>query len=213
MEDTFPTQKTPKCFHCYATILQAPAEGQKGITYLDQTGRFPYQSSRGNKYLFVVYNYDANAYLLHLLNNRDSNNLIDAWRHCHKHLTKNGHQVQLHILDSIITSTSSTSEGVQTKIADNYLPPTTHPTLYAKQKSTASPTKHASMPTPHPPSRQSNTTSEYNIDVVNPTKFKNFLRAYVKQHKPKSSPHSSAHSSPAKLSTLRHSSTLHRMRL
>ena len=32
-------------------------------TYTDLTGRFPRQSSRGNNYIFVAYNYDGNAIL------------------------------------------------------------------------------------------------------------------------------------------------------
>ena len=56
----FPPKATTKSLHCYSTIIPAPDNGK---TYTDQTGRFPYQSSRGNKYIFLLYNYDANAIL------------------------------------------------------------------------------------------------------------------------------------------------------
>ena len=99
MDDAFPVQVQEKCYHCYALIVPA----DKGITYSDQTGRFPYQSSRGNKYLFVLYDYDANAILFELLKNRSSESLVAAWRSAHHRLTKNGHKVQLYILDNEIS--------------------------------------------------------------------------------------------------------------
>ena len=34
-----------------------------GVAYTDQTGRFPYRSSRGNEYLMVAYHYDENIIL------------------------------------------------------------------------------------------------------------------------------------------------------
>ena len=60
-EDAFPLQETLKTLHCYYAIVNIPT---KGKTYTDQTGRFPCQSSRGNNYVFVCYDYDANAILV-----------------------------------------------------------------------------------------------------------------------------------------------------
>ena len=37
---------------------------ETGIVYTDQTGRFPYRSSRGNKYIMVAYHYNANVILI-----------------------------------------------------------------------------------------------------------------------------------------------------
>jgi hypothetical protein len=34
-----------------------------GHIYMDQTGRFPLVSSKGNKYIMVLYDYDSNAIL------------------------------------------------------------------------------------------------------------------------------------------------------
>jgi hypothetical protein len=34
-----------------------------GQIYTDQTGRFPTTSSRGNKYVMILYHYDGNASL------------------------------------------------------------------------------------------------------------------------------------------------------
>ena len=80
LEDAFPSLQEPKCHHCYALVI--PYD-EKGITYSDQTGRFPYQSSRGNKYIFLCYNYDANAILFGLLKNKSSESLVQAWEDTH----------------------------------------------------------------------------------------------------------------------------------
>jgi hypothetical protein len=41
----------------YAATIDA------GQIYTDQTGRFPVVSSRGNKYIMILYDYDSNAIL------------------------------------------------------------------------------------------------------------------------------------------------------
>lgn len=73
--DALPPQETNKSFQCYAAVISAP---EKRMTYSDQTGHFPYQSSRGNKYIFVMYNYDANAFLFDLLKDRSAASLVEA---------------------------------------------------------------------------------------------------------------------------------------
>ena len=41
----------------------------KEMSYEDLTGAFPYTSSRGYKYLYVLYNYDSNLILVEPLKN------------------------------------------------------------------------------------------------------------------------------------------------
>lgn len=63
-DDSLPDQVSVKYFQCYSMIIPTEDNGLKGITYSDQTVRFPYKSSRGNKYIMVCYDYDTNAFLL-----------------------------------------------------------------------------------------------------------------------------------------------------
>ena len=49
-----------------------------GLGYMDLTGRFPYQLIRGNNYLMVSYNYDANAILVKALKNRQAASIVNA---------------------------------------------------------------------------------------------------------------------------------------
>jgi len=45
----------------------------------DQTGRFPIPSSRGNKYVSIFYDYDANATLATAILNRQCSTICEAW--------------------------------------------------------------------------------------------------------------------------------------
>ena len=58
---------------------------------MDQTGRFPCESSRENNYIFLCYNYDTNTILVKAITNREMENIIDTWRSYKARLTKNGH--------------------------------------------------------------------------------------------------------------------------
>ena len=49
-------------------------------SYIDLTGRFPHQSSRGNKYVFVAYKYNKNAILVEPMKNREADTIINVWK-------------------------------------------------------------------------------------------------------------------------------------
>ena len=59
-------------------------------TYKDLTKRFPHQSSRGNNYIFVAYNYDNNEILVEAMPNRETNTIIKVWNKCDERLIKHG---------------------------------------------------------------------------------------------------------------------------
>ena len=46
--------------------------GEKQTAYGDLTGQFPYNSSTGNKYIYVMYDYDSNAILVQAIQNRQA---------------------------------------------------------------------------------------------------------------------------------------------
>ena len=58
--NTFPVKTSSKNHNCFTTITPAP---QKEMIYSDQTGWFPYQSSQGTHYIYVVCNYDESSIL------------------------------------------------------------------------------------------------------------------------------------------------------
>ena len=61
-----------------------------GKVSTDQTGRFPVTSSRGSKYLMVLYDYDSNAILAEPLTSRSERKLIRATRVLHAYLSDRG---------------------------------------------------------------------------------------------------------------------------
>jgi hypothetical protein len=58
-----------------------------GHIYSDQTGRFPITSSRGSKYIMVVYDHDSNAILTEPLTSRTESELLRAYSKLHDYLT------------------------------------------------------------------------------------------------------------------------------
>jgi hypothetical protein len=99
-EDTFfPMPDTPniKSFDACASIVPFVA---KNTAYHDLTGRFPHQSSRGNEYLLIVYDYDSNAILHSVLKNKTGAEIKRGWTSIHERLTRGGNQPKLYILDN-----------------------------------------------------------------------------------------------------------------
>eukprot|EP00957_Ditylum_brightwellii_P160341 12205508-Ditylum_brightwellii.AAC.1 len=62
----------------FATIID------KGKIYTDQTGQFPAVSSRGNRYITVIYAYDANCILVEPMKNRTECSIIEAYEKAHE---------------------------------------------------------------------------------------------------------------------------------
>ena len=52
----------------------------EGKIYTDQTGRFQVTSSRGNKYIMVVYNYDSNTIHVEAMKSRTGGELKVAYQ-------------------------------------------------------------------------------------------------------------------------------------
>ena len=95
------------------------------MTYSDQTGWFPYQSSQDIQYIYIVYDYDANAILHAPLTSRKTEHMIAVWEDCYKRLTKKGHKVVLHILDNVISSIMKNSLKIN-EVQFQLVPPDQH---------------------------------------------------------------------------------------
>jgi hypothetical protein len=66
----------------------------------NQTGRFPVTSSKGNKYIMVVYDFDSVAILAEPIKNRTESELLRAYSRMHQYLTDRGLKPQLQKLDN-----------------------------------------------------------------------------------------------------------------
>ena len=62
-EDIFPTSDTSNIKKHEVTYNVLKTSSQAGKAFMDLTGKYPIKSQRGNQYIFVGYNYDANAIL------------------------------------------------------------------------------------------------------------------------------------------------------
>ena len=103
-----PASDTPntKSQHCFASVVSFQ---QTAKAYSDQTGRFPYTSSRGNQYLMIVYDYDSNAILNEPIKNRTAGELTRAWTTIHQRLSKGGSRPEIYILDNEFSQDLRTS--------------------------------------------------------------------------------------------------------
>jgi len=68
--------------------------------YTDQTGRFPFASSKGNLYIIILYNYDANAILSQPIKSRSQEDIVKGIAKLYKKLKFAGLQPNFHILDN-----------------------------------------------------------------------------------------------------------------
>ena len=71
-----------------------------GKVSTDQTGRFPVTSSRGSKYLMVLYNYDSNAIITEPLKSRIKHELVCAYSALHAHFSNCGITLHLQMIDN-----------------------------------------------------------------------------------------------------------------
>jgi hypothetical protein len=78
----------------YAATINA------GQIYTDQTGRFPVVSSKGNKYIMVLYDYDSYAILAKPIKNRTAPELLKAFQFMEQELIAKGLKPKLMKLDN-----------------------------------------------------------------------------------------------------------------
>ena len=106
----------------YVTIF---SEDDVKKSYSDQTGKFPHQSSRGNEYVFILYNYDSNSIHAVPIPNRQAATIRDAWVTTFKKLRYAGYAPYIHFLDN---ECSTILQDAFEKYIDDYqiVPPHVH---------------------------------------------------------------------------------------
>ena len=96
-----------------------------GKIYTDQTGRFPITSSRGSKYIFILYSYDTNAIFAHSLKSNASAQILDAYKKTYQLLHERGFKPQVHWLDNE-ASTALKEFNKKNNIEYQLVPPHAH---------------------------------------------------------------------------------------
>ena len=72
----------------------------KGTTYLDQTGRFPYHSQQGYKYIMVMVEVDSNAILVAPMKNRTDAEMQRVYLQLLSRIKRTGIFPRRHVLDN-----------------------------------------------------------------------------------------------------------------
>jgi hypothetical protein len=83
-----------KTQYVYAVTIDA------GQIYNDQTGRFPVVSSKGNKYIMILYDYDSNAIMAQPIKDRTAPELLRAFQVMEQELAARGLKPKLMKLDN-----------------------------------------------------------------------------------------------------------------
>jgi hypothetical protein len=81
-------------------FVYAAAIIDAGRIYTDQTGRFPVVSSKGNKYIMILYDYDSNAILAQPKKDRTAPELLKAFQIMEQELVARGLKPKLMKLDN-----------------------------------------------------------------------------------------------------------------
>jgi hypothetical protein len=83
-----------KTQYIYAATIDA------GQIYTDQTGIFPVVSSKGNKYIMILYDFDSNAILAQPIKDRTAPELLRAFQVIEQELVARGLKPKLMKLDN-----------------------------------------------------------------------------------------------------------------
>jgi hypothetical protein len=90
----------PDIYHGIKTQFVHAATIDAGQIYTDQTGRFPVVSSKGNKYIMILYDYGSNAILTQLIKDRTAPELLKAFQVMEQALVARGLTPKLMKLDN-----------------------------------------------------------------------------------------------------------------
>jgi hypothetical protein len=80
IKDTKVIVTEPDIDHGLKTQFVYAAAIDAGQIYTDQTGRFPVVSSKGNKYIMILYDYDSNAILAQTIKDQTAPELLKAFQ-------------------------------------------------------------------------------------------------------------------------------------
>ena len=108
--------------------------------YSHLTGQFPQMSAGGNKYIFVVYSWDANVILMEPMQNKNDNKMLRVYRHMYEKLDKVRIKPKIKIFDNEASmQVCHFITNMLNALYQNVIPPNTilllalHPLTYISQ--------------------------------------------------------------------------------
>ena len=106
-------------------VIYAIHNNKESLGYMDLTGRFPYQSSRGSNYIMVAYHYDGNVILIQPLKNRETKTIVKAWAIINNKLAGAGAQLNTYIIENKCSADLKAAFG-KNNITFQQVPPHYH---------------------------------------------------------------------------------------
>jgi hypothetical protein len=94
--------------------------------FLDQTGKYPTTSQRGNKYIMVLVEIDSNAILVEPMKSRNDSEMIRAYNATVQRLINAGMQPSKHVLDNEILENTKKHIKKKYKFNIELVPPGCH---------------------------------------------------------------------------------------
>ena len=98
-EEMIPQDPKKKTHEMFAKIVDL-----KETMYSDQTGKFPYLSSKGNRYIMVAYHTDANYMFQEVMKNRTEGQMNKSYQIIVEHMKNAGLSIKKYILDNEISA-------------------------------------------------------------------------------------------------------------
>lgn len=123
LSDFFPPSPIPNIKS--RQIIHAIVDLKELIAYADLTGKFPYKSSRGNQYILVAYNFDANHIRGVPLKNREATTIKQAYEQLHEYFEKGGVKPSTWILDNEFSNELKVAFQ-KSEVNYQLVPPKTH---------------------------------------------------------------------------------------
>jgi hypothetical protein len=125
IKDTKVIVTEPDLDHGIKTQFLYAATIDAGQIYTDQTGRFPVVSSKGNKYIMILYDYDSNAILAQPIKDRTAPELLKVFQVMEQEVVVRGLKPKLMKLDND-ASTFLKTYLHQQNITFQLVPPYSH---------------------------------------------------------------------------------------
>ena len=117
-----PSPLPTKSHSIYAAIIDP--HQSTGSSYSDLTGRFPIQSNHGTNYIFILYEYDSNSILVHLLCHCSTHEIKCIFTSLYDHLVNQVLQPQLHMLNNEASTTLKdflTTENIEYQLVPPHI--------------------------------------------------------------------------------------------
>ena len=120
LKKNFPQPSKAPTHACYTKIIDIT-----GMTAMDLSGKFPITSSRGNKYVFLWYDYDSNTIKSIPIKSKEKEEQVKTYNICHNYYVLRGFIPQVTTLDneaSTMIKENMITKGVQYQL----VPPSIH---------------------------------------------------------------------------------------